>query len=125
MIGGTERLLEMRRAVPADRQKSIGKAEALLLTNASQPLAKGNRDRGCHALAGQLCQFLCHQVGLAILDIQSHVSTFLPTTIYLSTIMLVKTQGEAPNRDARAGALGVEPSTSSPIASRWSGAMKS
>jgi hypothetical protein len=22
-----------------------------LLTNASQPLAKGNRDRGCHALA--------------------------------------------------------------------------
>src|SRR5262249_37638896 len=72
MIGGTERLLEARRAVPADRQKSIGEAEALLLTNASQPLAKGNRDRGCHALAGQLCQFLCHQVGLAILDIQSH-----------------------------------------------------
>ena len=34
MIGGTERLLEARRAVPADRQKSISEAEALLLTNA-------------------------------------------------------------------------------------------
>jgi hypothetical protein len=44
MIGGTERLLEARCAVPANRQKSIGEAEALLLTNASQPLAKGNRD---------------------------------------------------------------------------------
>src|SRR5215831_9120988 len=86
MIGGTERLLEARCAVLADRQKSLGEAEALLLTNASQPLAKGNRDRGCHALAGQLCQFLCHQVGLAILDIQSHFSTLLPITIYLSTI---------------------------------------
>jgi hypothetical protein len=40
MIGGTERLLEAGRAVPTDRQKSIGKAEALFLTNASQPLAK-------------------------------------------------------------------------------------
>jgi len=75
MIGGTERLLEMRRAVPADRQKSIGEAETLLLTNASQPLAKGNRDRGCHALASQLRQFLCQQVSLAVLDIQAH---FLP-----------------------------------------------
>ena len=63
MIGGTERLLEARRAVPADearravpadRQKSVGEAEALFLTNASQPLAKGDRDRGCHALASQL-----------------------------------------------------------------------
>jgi hypothetical protein len=77
MIGGTERLLEARRAVPADRQKSIGEAEALFLTNASQPLAQGNRDRGCHALTSQLGQFLCHQVSLAILDIQSHFSTFL------------------------------------------------
>ena len=40
MIGGTERLLESRRAVPADRQKAIGEAEALFLTNASQPLTK-------------------------------------------------------------------------------------
>ena len=75
MIGGAQRLLEARSAVPADSQKSIRKAEALFLTNASQPLAKGNRDRGCHAPAGQLCQFLCHLVGLAILDLQSH---FLP-----------------------------------------------
>ena len=43
-----------RRAVPADRQKSIGEAEALFLTNASPPLAKGDRDRGFHALASQL-----------------------------------------------------------------------
>jgi len=76
MIGGTVRLLEAGRAVPADRQQSIGEAEALLLTNASQPLAKGNRDRGCYALASQLRQFLCHQVSLAVLDIQSHLSTF-------------------------------------------------
>jgi hypothetical protein len=75
MTGGTERLLEARSAVPADSQKSIGEAEALFLTNASQPLAKGDRDRGCHALASQLCQFLCHPVGLVILDLQSH---FLP-----------------------------------------------
>jgi len=96
MIGGTERLLEARRAVPADRQKSIGEAEALFLTNASQSLAKGNRDRGCHALAGQLCEFLCQQVSLAVLDIQSHFSTFLPTAISLSTIRLMRTQEEAP-----------------------------
>jgi hypothetical protein len=76
MIGGTERLLEARRAVPADRQKSIGEAEALFLTNASQSLAKGNRDRGCHALAGQLRQLLCHQVSFAILNIQSHLLPF-------------------------------------------------
>ena len=76
MIGGTERLLEARRAAPTDRQKSIRKAEALFLTNASQPLAKGNRDRGCHALASQLRQLLCHQVSLAILDIQSHLLPF-------------------------------------------------
>jgi len=62
MIGGAERLLEARRAFPADLQKSIGEAEALFLTNANQPLAKGDRDRGCHAFASQLCQFLRHQV---------------------------------------------------------------
>src|SRR5215813_5254118 len=76
MIGGTERLLGARLAVPADRQKENGEAEALFLTNASQPLAKGNRDRGCHALASQLRQFLCHQVGLGILDIQGHLLPF-------------------------------------------------
>ena len=54
MIDGMGRFLEARRAVPADRQKSIGEAEALFLTDARQPLAKRNRDRGCHALAGQL-----------------------------------------------------------------------
>ena len=55
MIGGTERLLKARGAVPADPEKSIGEAEALLLTNASQPLAKGNRDRGleCTPWGGQ------------------------------------------------------------------------
>ena len=54
VIGGTGRLLEARRAVPADRQKSIGEAEALFLTNAGQPLTKRNRHGGCHALPGQL-----------------------------------------------------------------------
>ena len=54
MIGGTEWLLEARRTVLADRQKTTSKAEALLLTNATQPLAKCDRDRGCHALASQL-----------------------------------------------------------------------
>src|SRR5262245_61903087 len=54
MIGETKRLLEARRAVLADRQKTIGEAEALLLTNAIQPLAECNRDRGCNALASQL-----------------------------------------------------------------------
>jgi hypothetical protein len=39
MIGGTERVVEARRAVHADRQKSIGEAEALFLANARQPLA--------------------------------------------------------------------------------------
>jgi len=39
MIGGTDWPLEARPAAPADRQKSIGEAEALFLTNASQPLA--------------------------------------------------------------------------------------
>jgi hypothetical protein len=73
MIGGTERLLQARSAVPANRQKSIGEAQALFLTDASQPLTKGNCDRGCHALAGQRGQFLCQQMSHAILDIQSHL----------------------------------------------------
>ena len=51
MIGGTERLLEARRAVPTDHQKSICEAEALFLTNASQPLAKG---RPTHPWTGLL-----------------------------------------------------------------------
>jgi len=34
MIGGTDRLLEARSVVPADRQDSIGEG-SLLLTNAS------------------------------------------------------------------------------------------
>jgi len=42
MIRGTERLFESRCAVPADRQKSIGEAEALFLTNARQPLSRGD-----------------------------------------------------------------------------------
>src|SRR6516225_2379487 len=107
MIGGTERLLEARRAVPADRQKSIGEAEALFLTNASQSLAKGNRDRGCHALAGQLCQFLCDQVSLAVLDIPSHLSTFLPKTIYLSTIAPYENASGAPGQGTHATILSV------------------
>jgi hypothetical protein len=53
MIGGTKRLLKAYRAILADRQKTIGEAEALLLTNAIQPLAKGNRDHGCHAHVSQ------------------------------------------------------------------------
>jgi hypothetical protein len=39
VIGGTERLLESRRAVPANRQKAIGEAEALFLTT------RANRSR--------------------------------------------------------------------------------
>jgi len=54
MIGGTKRLLKAYRAVLADRQKTIGEAEALLLPNAIQPLTKRNCDLGCHALASQL-----------------------------------------------------------------------
>ena len=54
VISGTKRLLKAYRAVLADRQKTIGEAEALLLTNAIQPLTKRNCDRGCHALASQL-----------------------------------------------------------------------
>ena len=69
MIGGTKRLLEAYRAVLADRQKTIGEGEALLLTNAIQPLTKRNCDLGCHALASQLCQFFCQQMSFAILDI--------------------------------------------------------
>src|SRR6476619_7807440 len=77
MIGGTERLLESRRAVPANRQKAIGEAEALFLTNASQPLTKCDCNGCCHALPGQPRQFLCHLVRLAVLDIQ-HFLPFYP-----------------------------------------------
>ena len=87
MIGGTERLLESRRAVPANRQKAIGEAEALFLTNASQPLTKCDCNGCCHALPGQPRRFLRHLVRLAILDIQTF-STFLPQIINLSTIRL-------------------------------------
>jgi hypothetical protein len=34
MIGGSEGLLEVRRTVLANRQKTVGKAEALLASNA-------------------------------------------------------------------------------------------
>ena len=42
MIGGSERLLEVRRTVLADLQKTIGKAKALFTADALQPLTKGN-----------------------------------------------------------------------------------
>jgi len=48
MIGATERLLEMRSAVPADRQKSIGEAEVWQL-----------RSSGWARHASRLCDGLC------------------------------------------------------------------
>ena len=41
MIGGTERLLEARRAVPADRQKSVGEAEATVLDEREPTAGEG------------------------------------------------------------------------------------
>ena len=81
MIGGSERLLEVRRTVLADLQKTIGKAKALFTADALQPLTKGNRDGGRHAIPGQPCQLLRQAVRFLIFDVEAHA------LFYLSTIL--------------------------------------
>ena len=117
MIGRSERLPEVRRAVPADRQKTIGEAETLLTTDAIEPLTNGNCDGGRHAFPGQFCQFLCQSVCFLVLYVQAHV-------IYLSTISMppfyrnasneFKSNGEYLNGDnlpllALSRSIGVDP----------------
>jgi hypothetical protein len=69
VIGGPERLFEVRRAVPADRQQSIRKAHTLLTTNATQALTNGHSDGRCHAFSCELRQLLHKSVGLWVFDI--------------------------------------------------------
>ena len=89
MIGGSERLLEVRRTVLADLQKTIGKAKALFTADALQPLTKGNRDGGRHAISSQLCQLLRQAVRFLIFDVKAHpYSTFLPYYSFHSTSAL-------------------------------------
>ncbi len=80
MIGGSERLLEVRRTVLADLQKTISKAKALFTADALQPLTKGNRDGGRHAVSSQLCQLFRQAVRFLIFDVEAHL-------FYLSTIL--------------------------------------
>ena len=89
MIGGSERLLEVRRTVLANLQKTIGKAKALFTADALQPLTKGNRDGGRHAISSQLCQLLRQAVRFLIFDVEAHpYSTSLPYYSFHSTFAL-------------------------------------
>ena len=94
MIGGAERLLEVRRTVLADLQKTIGKAEALFLADALEPLTKGNRDGGRHAIPSQLCQLLRQAVRFLIFDVEVHL---LPFYYIIGSIL------PSSERDARGG----------------------
>jgi hypothetical protein len=66
MICGAERLFEVSRAVPADREQAIREAQAAFLSNSIEPLANRDRHSGRHALLGQLRQFFCQFVRFSI-----------------------------------------------------------
>jgi hypothetical protein len=76
MIAGSEWLLDVSRAVLADRQQSIGKARALLTANASEAFTDRNRNGRRPALAGELCKLLYESMCFSIFDIQTHRQAF-------------------------------------------------
>lgn len=84
MIGRPEWFLEMRRAILANRQKTIGKAEPPLATYAIEPFTNGNRDGGRHAFSRQLRQLLGQPMRFLVFDVHSHV---LPFDRIISTIL--------------------------------------
>ena len=72
MIGGSERFLESRRAVLADSQEAIRKADGITAAQTVQPFTN-RRGHGCrHALAGEPCEFPSLSMGFLALDIQAH-----------------------------------------------------
>jgi hypothetical protein len=84
MVRGSEWLLEMRRAVFADRQQAICNARALFLPNAIEPLTDRDGHGGRHALARQCCQFFRQPMCFLILDVKAHAPPFW-SSVYLST----------------------------------------
>jgi len=81
MIGGSERLLEPRRAILADRHEAIRKTDGIVATHAIEALAHGFR-HGCrHAFTGEPRQLPSQSMRLLALDIQTHgICQFHPLT---------------------------------------------
>ncbi len=77
MIYGSERLFEVSRTVPDDREQAIREAQTVFLSDPIEPLADRDRHGGRHALPGQLRQFFCQSVHFSIFNVQAHVSTIL------------------------------------------------
>ena len=69
MICGSERLLEVNRTVPADRQQAIGQAQIVFLSNPNEPLANGNCHGDRHALPGEHGQFFRQSVRFSVFDV--------------------------------------------------------
>jgi hypothetical protein len=69
VIYGSERLLDVSRTVPADREQTICEACAMFSSNPIEPLADRDRYGGGHAFAGQLRQFFCQLVCFSIFNV--------------------------------------------------------
>jgi len=69
MICGSERLLEVSRTVPADRQQAIRQPQIVFLSNPIEPLANGNCHGGRHALPCELCQFFRQSMRFFVFDV--------------------------------------------------------
>jgi hypothetical protein len=72
VINRTEGLLEMRRAIFADRQQAICQTTRPFSTHAIEALAHGLRDSDCHALSSNARQLLGQSVCFLALDVQAH-----------------------------------------------------
>ena len=73
MIAGAKGFLEMRGAVPADFEQSIGELGSTLVLYPLEPLSDRFSDRFSHALSGNAGQLLGEFVGVFVLDVQAHM----------------------------------------------------
>ena len=75
MIGRTIRFLEMRGAVPADFEQSIGEpgSTLVLVLHPFEPFSDRFSDRFGHALSGNPSQLLGEFVGVFVFNVQAHM----------------------------------------------------
>src|SRR6516165_641293 len=79
MIGRSKRLLEPGRAVFADRQQALRKADGLPITQPVDAFANRFGDGCRHALTSEPCQLPSQSMGLLALDMQTHdMNSILP-----------------------------------------------
>ena len=76
MIAGAKRLLETRRAVPADFEEPVGEPVSMFALHPLKPFAYRFGNSLGHALSGKPSQLPGELVGIFVLDIQAHIGRY-------------------------------------------------